>query len=89
MTIKNRDRRAVEAALLPRAQTSNHTMTKVENTVKFPNIWISQDRKPIQTDVAWQLHDQTLTVSEADCICSHELATRLIDSLSVDTSHDC
>jgi len=91
MTIKNRNRTAAEAALLPRAQTSNHTMTKVEDVVEFPNTQgsrVSQERKPGQTDFAWQRHDQTLTVSEADCICSHELAAKLIHLLFIDSSHD-
>jgi hypothetical protein len=66
-------------------------MTKVEDAVEFPNIqgtWVSQDRKPAQTDFAGHLRDQTLTVSEADCICSHELAARLIHLLFIDSSHD-
>jgi hypothetical protein len=91
MTIGNRDRSAVGASRLPLAQTSNHATTKVEDAVEFPNIqgnWVSLDRKPIQTDFARQLRDQTLTVSEADCICSHELATRLIYSLFINTSDD-
>ena len=88
MTIRNRDRRAVEAVLLPLAQTSNHTTTQVEDAAEFPNIWILQDRKPIQTDSTSQLRSQMLTVSEVDCICSHELANRLLHSLFIDTSKD-
>jgi hypothetical protein len=66
-------------------------MTKVEDVVEFANIQgnrVSQDRKPVQTDFARQRRDQTLTVSEADCICSHELAARLIHLLFIDSSHD-
>ena len=89
MTIRNLDRRTDEALLLPRAETSNPIITKVEDMVEFSNIfgnWASQDRKPVQTDFAWHLHDQKLTVSEADCICSRELAARLIHLLFIDSS---
>jgi hypothetical protein len=44
-------------------------------------VWISEDCEPIQVQFAWQRKTQAQIVEEAECICSHELASRLIHLL--------
>jgi hypothetical protein len=44
-------------------------------------VWISEDCEPVQVQFAWQRKTQAQIVEEAECICSHELASRLIHLL--------
>jgi hypothetical protein len=43
--------------------------------------WVTEDCEPVRVEFAWQgkTHEQILT--EADCICSHDLAARLLHLL--------
>jgi hypothetical protein len=44
-------------------------------------VWISEDCEPVQVQFAWQRKTQAQIVEEAECICSRELASRLIHLL--------
>ena len=43
--------------------------------------WVSEDCEPVRVEFAWQGKTREQVVSEADCICSHDLAARLIHLL--------
>jgi hypothetical protein len=43
--------------------------------------WVSEDCEPVRVEFAWQRKTREEILSEADCICSHELAARLIHLL--------
>jgi hypothetical protein len=44
-------------------------------------VWISEDCEPVQIEFAWQGKMRQEVVSDADCVCSHELASRLLHLL--------
>jgi hypothetical protein len=44
--------------------------------------WVSEDCKPVQFRYEWEQKTRTAVVSEADCVCTKDLATRLIQLLS-------
>jgi hypothetical protein len=48
---------------------------------EISGVWISEDCEPVQVQFAWQKKTRAQVVSEAGCICSHELASRLIHLL--------
>ena len=43
--------------------------------------WISEEIEPVAIEFAWQRRRTSPAISEDDCVCSKELATRLIESL--------
>ena len=43
--------------------------------------WISEEIEPVAIEFAWQRRRTSPAISEDDCVCSKELATRLIQSL--------
>ena len=43
--------------------------------------WVSEDCEPVRVEFAWQQKTREEVLSEADCLCSHELAARLIHLL--------
>ena len=47
--------------------------------------WVSEDCEPVEIEFAWQRTSRTKVISEADCICSPELASRLMRSLLSDS----
>lgn len=68
-----------------------------DDVVEFSNIhgaWVSEDCEPVTIVFAWQRVNFKKAVSEDDCICSRELASRLIrllvspDSLAGETPRD-
>ena len=48
---------------------------------EISGVWISEDCEPVQVQFAWQRKTQAQIVEEAECICSRELASRLIHLL--------
>jgi len=44
-------------------------------------VWIGEDCEPVRLEFAWQSRERREKVSEADCICSKELAAHLIHLL--------
>jgi hypothetical protein len=43
--------------------------------------WVSEDCEPVRLEFAWQRKTREEVLSEADCVCSQELAARLIHLL--------
>jgi hypothetical protein len=44
-------------------------------------VWVSEDCEPVQVLFDWQKKSHQEVVDEADCLCSHDLAARLIHML--------
>jgi len=74
-----------EAFLL--ARTENKIRVAVpgcDDPVEFTDIhgvWVSEDCEPVRLEFAWQGKTRQEVLTEADCVCSHELAARLIHLL--------
>jgi hypothetical protein len=43
--------------------------------------WVTEDCEPVRVEFAWQNKKGAEVLSEADCLCSHELAARLVHLL--------
>jgi hypothetical protein len=92
MTIQYSDGRSAEAVLLSRTETTIRVAVQgTEDVLELSEIngtWVSADSEPVAIEFAWQRRKQEPAISEADCCCSGELAERLIQSLSTDSSED-
>jgi len=92
MIIKYQSGKEIEAAILTRDE---HTLRVAVNggddAVEFTEIngvWVSEDCEPVQIEFAWQRRGRLPEPSEADFICSQELAARLLRLLFTDSSED-
>jgi|ERR1700679_3551896 hypothetical protein len=85
MTIQYTDGKALEAVLLSRTETKIRAMVEGgDDVMEFSNIrgaWVSEDCEPVRIVFAWQRKKAVKKVSAADCICSQDLAARLIHLL--------
>jgi hypothetical protein len=92
MTIRYSDGRVGEALLLSRGEDTIRLQVRgADDVVEFSNIrgtWVSADCEPVSIEFAWQSDDRKSVVSEADCICSPELADRLLQLLFTANSDD-
>lgn len=43
--------------------------------------WVTEDCEPVRVQFAWEGKTRAQVLSEADCICSHDLAARLLHLL--------
>jgi hypothetical protein len=43
--------------------------------------WVTEDCEPVRVEFAWQSKTREQIRTEADCICSHDLAARLLHLL--------
>jgi hypothetical protein len=43
--------------------------------------WVTEDCEPVRVEFAWEKKTREQILTEADCICSHDLAARLIHLL--------
>src|SRR6516225_7375869 len=85
MIIRYNNGQAFEAALLSRTQDSMRIALKGTDDVvelkQIHGVWVSEDCEPVRVDFEWQQQRPVEAVTEADCICSHDLAARLIHLL--------
>lgn len=92
MTIKYSDGKTVEAVLLARSEnTMRVAIEGADDVMEFTNIggaWVSEDCEPVSIVFAWQRPDRKKPISVTDCICSRELADRLIHSLFAEKRDD-
>jgi hypothetical protein len=93
MTIKYADGRTVRGVILSRSEKILRAALKGEggDAVTFTSLngtWFTEDREPVQIEFAWQRRSRSEVVAEADCICSKELASRLIHLLLNGTDQD-
>ena len=85
MTIQYRNGNRYEAALIARTENTIRVAPRgADDVMEFTNVngtWVSEDCEPVQIEFEWQRRGRQPEVSEADCICSEELASRLIHLL--------
>jgi hypothetical protein len=84
MTIKYSDGRKIEGIILSRGdgdRAMRVALKGVEEAVDFVFIagtWVLENGEPVEIEFAWEQHRRSPTVSEDDCVCSKDLAARLI-----------
>jgi hypothetical protein len=82
MTLTYLDGRAVEAVLLARTETTLRVVVQgADDVIELSAIngtWVAPGCEPVGIEFAWQRLDRKPKVSEIDCHCTDELATRLI-----------
>jgi hypothetical protein len=85
MTIHYTDGRTVQGALLFRSDNIVRAVLKGGDDVAefkcLNGTWASEDCEPVRIEFAWERLSRNEVVSEADCLCSNELASRLIHLL--------
>lgn len=85
MTIQYRDGKMIEAALVARTENMLRVAPKgSDDALEFLNVngtWVSEDCEPVRIEFEWQRRERKPEISEADCVCSQELAARLIHML--------
>jgi len=74
-----------EAFLLARSENRIRVaIPGQDDTIELTDIhgaWVSEDCEPVRVEFAWQKKSQAEILSEADCVCSQDLAARLIHLL--------
>ena len=87
MTIQYSNGTEVEAVLLSRdgerMRVAASGGADALELVRHNGVWISEDCEPVRIRFAWQRPSRQEPVEEADCICSRELASRLIHLLLI------
>src|ERR1041384_6320885 len=82
MTIRYSNGQVFEAVLLSRTEGSLRVAIQgsddVQELTQINGTWVSDDCEPVQGEFAWTRRGPVVEVTEEDCICSHELAARLI-----------
>lgn len=85
MIVRYRDGKTVEGILLARAENRMRVALRdgadVTEFTETNGVWVSDDCEPVEIEFAWQKKSKQAAVTEADCICSRELAARLIHLL--------
>jgi hypothetical protein len=85
MTIRYAGGRTSEAVILSRTDDTMRVAIKgsddVAEFISVDGAWMSENREPVEIEFAWQRHGRRKVIAEADCICSGELASRLVDLL--------
>ncbi len=89
MVIRYKDGAEIEAILLSRREGKLRVAAKgLDDALEFAEIngkWVSEDWEPVQIQFEWERDSRLNPVSEADCICPHELAAELIGGLDPGT----
>ena len=71
--------------------TMRVAMQDTEDLVDFTCIsgqWVSENCQPVEIEFAWQGVPTNEVVTEADCICSPELAAHLVEYLRAGGADD-
>jgi hypothetical protein len=81
-----------EAFLLARSESKIRVaIPGCDDPMEFTDVhgtWVSEDCEPVRVEFAWQQKTREQVQSEADCICSHDLAARLIHLLWAGSDED-
>jgi hypothetical protein len=89
MIIKYRDGREVEGFLLLRHDSSMRVAVEggedVAEFIEMRGNWVSDSLEPVEITFEWQRTKPAPVQSEADFICSKELADHLIQLLETDS----
>jgi hypothetical protein len=93
ITIRYRDGRTVEGFVLARyGETMSVAIREADDAALFTRVrgtWVSEDCEPVDIRFDWHQPAPRETVSEADCICSKELAAQLIRCLAGNEESEC
>jgi hypothetical protein len=85
MTIRYSNGYTVDAILLAREGNSMRVAIRdLDETVEFfeiNGVWLSQNCEPVEVEFAWMRQSETPVITETDCLCSQELAARLVHLL--------
>jgi hypothetical protein len=85
MTIHYSNGKSVEAILLNRTDNSMRVALRGSDDIaefhEVNGFWVSENCELVDVEFAWMRHAQLPAVTEADCVCSQELASRLIHLL--------
>jgi hypothetical protein len=85
MTLTYADGSRTEAFLLARSE--NRIRVAIpghDDPMELTDIhgtWVSEDCEPVRVEFAWQKKSRAEILTEADCVCSQDLAARLIHLL--------
>lgn len=92
MILTYRDGTRKEALLLSRTENSMRVVVPgVDDPIDLTaihGVWVSDDCEPVHVKFAWQAKSHAEILTEADCICPHDLAARLIHLLRVGAGED-
>jgi hypothetical protein len=93
ITIEYCDGRTIQGFVLARhGNTMSVAVRGADDAALFTCVhgtWVSEDCEPVAIRFEWQRHAPAEAISEADCICSKELAARLISALVGGDEPEC
>jgi hypothetical protein len=85
MTIRYSNGKAYEAVLLAQAENSMRVAIRGSDDVlelsEINGTWVTDECEPVRVEFAWSDRGLLDEVSEDECICSPELAARLLHLL--------
>jgi hypothetical protein len=85
MTIRFADGTTAEGIILASdPNTMRVALGSSDDAVTFfrlGDVWTSEDNEQVEISYVWQEHSSRQSITEADCICSKELATVLLRRL--------
>jgi len=91
MNIRYANGMTIEAVLLSRTENVMRVALQGSEDVlvlsQVNGAWVTDECEPVEVSFAWE-QTAAAPVSEDDCICSPELAARLIDMLSNCDQHE-
>ena len=92
MTITYSDGTVVEAVLLSRGNNSLCVAVPGDDHARrftlVNNAWISEGGDPVKIEFAWERRGQCGPPRESECVCSKELASRLVSMLLAGSNGD-
>jgi hypothetical protein len=85
MTIRYSNGQTFEAALLSEAEHTMRIAIKGSDDVlelkQINGTWVSEECEPVEVDLSWTRQQQLDSIRAEDCICSPELAAKLLHLL--------
>jgi hypothetical protein len=85
MNIKHPDGHVTEALILSRTSSAMRVVLKgCDDSTQLTAVngaWFLEDREPVQLEFAWEKKARAAEPKADDCVCSAELASRLVDVL--------
>jgi hypothetical protein len=85
MTIRYSNGHTLEAVLLSKTETSMRVALQgSEDVLEIKNLngaWITEECEPVNVDYVWSRQSLLDEISEDDCICTPELAAKLLHLL--------
>ena len=85
MTLIYADGSRKEAVLLARTESKLRVaIPGADDPLELTNVhgaWVSEECEPVQVEFAWQGKSRERILTEAECVCPHDLAARLIHLL--------